>query len=411
MLEAAAQLRMGLDLLSGVPEGAARQELELNLQITTAQALLATKGYSAPEAGEALARARQLCQEMNSPPQFGSVLRGQFVYRLVREELERAEHHAKEICHLGETRNDIMWKCFGSMFSGNICCWLAKFIDGRTYYENALSLWDLEFAAFAGTLEHPYVAALGHLSRALVCLGYADQARARTDEALKRAKRLSAYNLVFAQVHAWAGIEWATVGERGAQTMLRSAEDVLVVSNEQGFSVWSGVGNIVRGWCLGALGQPAEGIPLILQGLKIARAAGTNLLFPFFLTLLADTHLRAAQPDKGLESVAEATRVLETTQERWSEAEVHRMRGILLVSMNEPTAADESFRQALAVARRQSAKLWELRAAMSLACFWRDQGKPTEARELLAPVYYWFTEGFDTPVLKETKALLEQLST
>src|SRR6202008_758788 len=106
-----------------------------------------------------------------------------------------------------------------------------------------------------------YVGTLGHLSRALLCLGYPDQARARTDEALNRAKRLSSYNLVFAQVNAWCGIDWATAGERGAQTMLRSAEDVLAISNDQGFSLWSGVGNIVRGWCLGALGQPAEGIP------------------------------------------------------------------------------------------------------------------------------------------------------
>ena len=118
----------------------------------------------------------------------------------------------------------------------------------------------------------------------------------------------------------------------------------------------------------------------------------------------------AAEPEEGLKSIADATGVLETTQERWFEAEVYRLRGTLLASMNEGSTADESFRQALTVARRQSAKFWELRAATSLARLWCDRGKRTEARDLLMPVYNWFSEGFDTPVLKEAKTLLEQLS-
>jgi predicted ATPase len=408
MAEAVAQLRKGLDLLSGVPDGAARQEQELNLQITTGQALLATKGYSAREPGEAFARARQLCEQLNSPPRLGSVLRGQFVFRLVRGELDQAEHHAEEIRHLGETQNDMMWKCFGSMFSGNICCWLAKFIDARAYYENSLSLWDPMYRAFAATPEDPYIGALSHLSRTLLCLGYADQARSRTDEALAQARRLSPYNLVFARVQAW-GIEWATAGAEPGQTMLRSADELLAISNEQGFPYWFAVGNILRGWCLGTVGQAAEGIPLLLQGIATVRATGAKLTFPFYLTMLAEVYGMAAQPEEGLDRLAEAANMVETTQERWAEAEMHRMRGTLLLSMHEHTAAEDSYRQALVVAQRQSAKFWELRSALDLARLWRDQGKRTEARDLLAPVYNWFTEGFDTPVLKDAKVLLDEL--
>ena len=118
----------------------------------------------------------------------------------------------------------------------------------------------------------------------------------------------------------------------------------------------------------------------------------------------------AGQPDEGLNRLAEAAERMEATQERWEEAEMHRLRGALLVSTHEHAAAEESYHRALAVARRQSAKFWELRAALDLARLWRDQGKRTEARDLLAPVYNWFTEGFDTPVLREAKALLDELA-
>jgi predicted ATPase len=191
--------------------------------------------------------------------------------------------------------------------------------------------------------------------------------------------------------------------------MLRSAEEVLAISSEQGFPLWSAFGNIMRGWCLGALGQGAEGIPLSLQGVADFGATGCNVMAPFVLSTLAEAYWLAAQPEEGLDRLADAAKLVETTQERWAEAEIHRVRGTLLLSLHEHAAAEDSYRQALAVARRQSAKFWELRAALDLARLWRDQGKRSEARDLLAPVYGWFTEGFDTPVLQDAKALLDRL--
>ena len=292
----------------------------------------------------------------------------------------------------------------------NLCCFLGKFTDARAYFENALSLWDPTYRAPAVSPEDP-----SRVEPGIIFPGRCSASAMSTrrvcgmDEALAEARRLSPYNLAFALCFAWYG-DWATEGVKSAQTMLRSAEEVLAISSEQGFPLYAGIGNIMRGWCLGATGQADGGHPAAPQRIAICRATGCNLMLPFFLMTLAEVYGMAGQPDEGLNRLAEAATVVETTQERWAEAEMHRLRGTLLLSMHEHAAAEDSYRRALAVARRQSAKFWELRAATSLARLWRDQGKRDEARDLLAPVYGWFTEGFDTLDLKEAKALLDELN-
>jgi predicted ATPase len=409
MTEAVAQLREGLDLLSSTPDATARQEQELDLQLALGQALNAAKGLAAPEVGEAFARARQLCEKLDQPPQLPPILIGQWLYRLGRGEHEQAEGLAQEVRHLGEARSDVTWKCFGSFVSGQICFYLGKFIDGRVHLENGLSHWDPTFRASWALPDDAYVGATLHLSKTLLYLGYVDQARLRLGETLAEAQRLSPFDLVFALCHAWYG-DWASQGMESAPTMLQSADKVLAISAEQGFPIWSARGNIMLGWCLGAAGQAAEGIQLLLKGIADAGATGCNIVVPFCLMVLAQVYGEAGQPEEGLNRLVEAARLVETTQERWAEAEMHRLRGTLLLSMREHAEAENSYRQALSVAQRQSAKFWELRAATSLARLWRDQGKRTEARDLLAPVYGGFTEGFDTPVLRGAKALLDELA-
>jgi class 3 adenylate cyclase/predicted ATPase len=408
MTEAVAQLRKGLDLLSGISDGTARQEQELDFQITLGQALMAAKGLAAPEPGEAFARARHLAESLVRPQQLGTVLTGQWIFTLVRAELDQAEYFADEVRHLGEARDDAMWQCFGSSFSGMTRHFTGKFVEARTYLEKARSLWDPTFRRFSASPDDVYVQLLLCLSRTLLYLGYVDQSRLLRDEALAEARRISPYNLVFALCHAWYG-DWASEGAECARTMLHSADKVLATSAEQGFPIWSAVGNIVRGWCLGSVGR-AEGIPLVRRGIDDLNATGCNILIPFFLTVLAEVYGTAGQPQEGLKQLVEAAKLVETTRERWAEAEMHRLRGTLLLSINEHAHAENSFRQAIALAQQQSANFWELRSATSLARLWRDQGKRDEARELLAPVYGWFTEGFDTIDLKEAKALLEELA-
>ena len=408
MAEAESELRKGLGLLSSLPDGSPRHEQELNLQITLGNALLATKGYAAPEPGDVFDRSRELCEKLNRPQQLNQVLTGQFLFRLLRGELERAERLASEIRHLGEDEVDASWKYNSLSRDGVVCCWLGKFIDARAYYENALSLWEPSFRNRATSPQDVYVSALIYFSRALFCLGYLEQARLRKDEALAEARRLSPYNEVFALRHAWYG-DWATEGVRSAPSMLRSAEQISVISSEQGFPMFVGVGDIMRGWCLGSVGQEKEGIPLLLKGLEKYAATGTKLVLPFYLTTLAEVYGKAGQPDEGLNRLGDASKIVETTQERWAEPEMYRVRGTLLLAVGKHAAAEESYRQALAVAQLQSAKFWELRAALELGRLWRNQGKRTEARELLAPIYGWFTEGYDTPVLKDAKALLAEV--
>jgi class 3 adenylate cyclase/predicted ATPase len=408
MTEAVAQLKKGLDLLSRVT-GGTHHEQELNLQIALGQALLATSGYAAPEPGDAYARARYLCQRLDRWGQLGPILYGQFVFHLVRGELERAEHHATEMRRLGEARNDLVWSCVGSRISGVICCVLGKFTDARMHCENALSLWDSSYRAAAAAPADPHVSTLLYLSRTLICLGYIDQARLQRDEALAEARRLSPFTLAYGLYVAWAS-HWAIEGMDSAKMMLGSADEVLAISREQGFPLLLGFGNMMRGWSLAALGQPKEGIRLLLDGLAIYRDTGARLALPFVLTTLAETYARAELPEEGLNRLAEAASVVEITQERWAEAEMHRLRGSILLQMHQHLAAEKCYRRALAVARGQSAKFWELRAATSLARLWRDQGKHTAAWGLLSPCCEWFTEGLETPVLRDGKQLLGQLA-
>jgi class 3 adenylate cyclase/tetratricopeptide (TPR) repeat protein len=409
MAEAVSQLRKGLNVLSRMADDDASREQELNLQIKLGHALFATKGYAALESGEAFAHALQVSKQLYRQPKL-EVLIGQFTFHVARGDLEKAEHQAERLRHLSETRDDRRWKAAGLAISGFISFLRGKFVEARTYYGAALSLWEPVYSPSVPSPDDPHVASLIVLSRTLLCLGCVDQARLRRDEALAEAQRISPYNRAYALCDAWSG-DWAIEGKTAVHTMLQSAEAALAVSREQNFPMFLGLGNIMRGWCLAAMGQTLEGIPLITQGITLRRRdAGCVLTLPFFLVTLAEVYGMASQPEEGLNRLAEAGQLIETTQERWAEAEMHRLRGTLLLSMHEHAAAEDSYRHALAVAQRQSAKFWELRAALDLARLWRDQGKRTEARELLAPIYGWFTEGFKTPVLKDAKVLLHELA-
>jgi class 3 adenylate cyclase/tetratricopeptide (TPR) repeat protein len=407
--EAVAQLRRGLEFLSGIPDETLRNERELDLQIMLGQALVATKGYGADEPAQTYARARELCQQLNRPAQLGQVLWGHWVFCHVRAELEQAEEYSGAMRQLGDAQNDPMWKCFASAYSADTCSYLGKFIEARAYSEKALSLWNASYRAFVPIAGDPYVVSLISLSQALLWLGYIDQARLRRNEVLSEARNLSPYTVAFATTATWV-VDWAAEGVHSAARVLASADEALAISAEQGYPLWMAFANAMRGWSLAALGQPTEGLRALQDGIDATRATGAGLWRSFFLTLLADAYAIVGQPRAGLKPLAEAAELIGTTQERWAEAETHRLRGRLMQSLGDDAASEDCYRHALDVARRQSAKLWELRAAMCMARLWRDQSKREEARELLAPVYNWFTEGFDTLDLKEAKNLLDEVS-
>ena len=194
-----------------------------------------------------------------------------------------------------------------------------------------------------------------------------------------------------------------------APVLLERSDQLTALSAEHDFPFCWAAATLHRGWCLIVSGQEREGLGLFNQGLAAYRATGSVLNLPFGLIKLADAYGKAGQPQEGLNRLAEAASALSATQERYAEAELRRVRGELLKSVGDCTAAESSFWSAITVARGQSAKLLELRAAVGLARLWFDAGKRTEARDLLAPVYDWFAEGFDTPVLQEAGKLLKEL--
>jgi len=257
--------------------------------------------------------------------------------------------------------------------------------------------------------QDPGVAALVIDAWALWLLGYPDQALRRSQEACTLAEDLAH---PFTLAYAFATLAMFHQYRRDREEARRHAEAATRICREQGLPYWLGIGLILQSWAGATRPQPAEQIPAIYEGIAIYRAMESALWLPYFLTLQAETYGEAGQPDAGLCFLDEARTVMDSTQERFYEAEVHRVQGELVLAQaaDQYALAETCFQQALAIARRQQAKSWELRAAMSLSRLWQQQGKHTEARALLAPVYSWFTEGFDTADLHEAKALLNALA-
>jgi tetratricopeptide (TPR) repeat protein len=409
MLEAEALLSKGLDLLASLPEDTKRQQHELDLLSALIVTLMQTKGYAAPAVAETLARARQLCEQLNQPPQYANVLYVQCGYRILRGELPLACQSAKEHLDLGEAGNDPAVKSTACFNSAVAWFYRGDFAAARTYAERVLELYDIAHSSLYDTIspQDPQLGALILLSCVLSCLGHLDQARLRRDEALEKARqRGHAHTLAVVLARAWehdAGVQSEPA------LLLERAEDLGAHCAEHGFPYFAGIASVYRGSSLSMLGSVDEGLALVTEGL-VAYRARALLYVPNFLLLLADCYHRAGQPKEGLkyldEAAREAARQIEATEEHSTTAEMHRLRGELLTAVGDPIAAEASFCRAIAVAGRQKAKLWELRAATSLGRLRRDQGK----RELLAPVHGWFTEGFDTLDLKEAKVLLDELA-
>jgi predicted ATPase len=408
MAEAIAQLTKGLELLTSLPDSASRQRQELELQIALGQALIVAHGYAAPAVGETYARARALCEQLDRPPEIVPVLYGQWVHHLIKGPLRLARVIAADLLQRGEDSADVVITQMGHRLSGIACYYLGELLASRAHLEQALARFDPAHRPFyvSFTVQDPLVTLLSHLSWDLCFLGYLDQARFRSEAAVEEARKLGhAYSLAHA-LHRACWVDWA-MGSR--EEMQARADALIAVSDEHGFRWHHALATVFRGWALAGSGQTGEGIALLRAGVAAYRTTGAVTYVPFFLTLLADAEGKAKKRDQGLGHLAEAERLVAETEERWAEAELHRVRGELLRAGYDPAAAERSFSQAIGIAKQQSAKFWELRAAISLARLWREQGKRGAARDLLAPTYAWFAEGFATPVLKDAKALLDEL--
>jgi predicted ATPase len=409
-LEAIAHLTRGLELLALLPDTPQWVQQELGFQTTLGPALMATKGYAAPEVAKTFARARELCQQLGETPQTFVVLRGLWGFYTVRGALQTARELGEQLLRLAQTVQDPALLLEAHYGLGATFFYLGEFTLAREHSEQGMVYYDPQKRRSHSALQDPGVACLSYTAWALWYLGYPEQALNRSSEALTLARELA-----HPISGAWA-MDFAAMlhqHRREGQAAQERAEAAITICTEQDFAFWLVVGTILQGWALAEQGQVAEGAVQMQQGIAAWRATGSELARPYFLALLAETLGQGGQPQTGLAALAEAVALADRTLDRFHAAELYRLQGELTLQQggvpNFHAVVEASFWQAIDVARTQQAKSLELRAATSLARLWQQQGKCTEAYDLLAHVYGWFTEGFDTADLQEAKALLETL--
>jgi TOMM system kinase/cyclase fusion protein len=409
-VEAISHLTRGLEVLAALPDTAERIQHELVLQTTLGSALMAAKGQGAPEVGQAYARARELCRQVGETPQLFPVLFGLWRFYQVRAEHQTARELAEQCFSLAQRVQDPTLLLEAHFALGVSMLWLGEVVPARTHLEQSIALYDPQehrALAFRAGIDLE-VWCLSHAAHALWLLGYPDQALGWNNAALTLAQELShppslaAVLFYVAFIHCFRGEAHATQ-ER--------AEAAMALAREQGFPQWLTVGTILRGWALAMQGQAEEGIAQIRQALAAWRAMGAGMAVSHYLVLLAEAYGQAGQAEEGLRLLTEALAHMDTTGERNYAVEVYWLKGELLLRQAIPdeAQAETCLHQGLDIARHQQTKSWELRAALSLSRLWQRQGKHAEARQMLAEIYGWFTEGFDTVDLQEARALLEEL--
>jgi TOMM system kinase/cyclase fusion protein len=410
-LEAIGHLTTGLEALKMLSDTPERTHQELTLHTALGVPLQATKGLGAPEVGQIYARARELCQQVEETPQLFPVLRGLWEFYELQGALQTARELGGQLLTLAQRLQAEELMLVAHNVLGDTLVWLGEFAVAREHLEQGIALYNpQQYRSHAFLYGYDSgVHGLSFGAWALWYLGYPDHALRRIHEALTLAQDLShPFSLAFALAFA----AWLHQLRREGQAAQERAEAAIALATDQGFPFWESWGTVLRGWAVAEQGQSAEGITQMRQGIAAWRATGAELQVPYYLALLVEAYGRAGQAAEGLRVLAEALTAVHKTGERQHEAELHRLKGELLLTQDVPDEpeAESCLRQAVNVARRQQAKSLELRAAKSLSRLWQQQGKRTEAHALLAPVYSWFTEGFDTADLREAKALLRELS-
>jgi predicted ATPase len=408
--EAAAQFRKGLDQLALLVDDPERRRQELEFWSALSAVLIAVKGMAAPETGHAHTRARELWEELGFPSEFVGVPYGQSRYHEHRGELDRAQRLSEDLLRLSRQTNETAGHVLGCESCGRNLMLAGTFASSRLYLEEGLALDDpiSHRSLVYRTGTHPHISTQAYLGIVLFCLGYPDQALARSNAAIAEARRLAHPPSLAVSLSMGSSRVLTLSGDNAA--LNEWAGELAALATDQGFPFWRALGTIFRGWVNVKNGDVTQGISLLSSGSIAHHATGAEAFRPHNIALLAGACEIGGQIEEGLALLDDSLQIVERTGARWFAAELNRHKGWLLLRQGHSGAAEELYRKALSIAQEQEAKLWELRAAVSLAQLRRDQGRQAEARDLLAPVYGWFTEGFDTPDLKEAKALLEALS-
>jgi tetratricopeptide (TPR) repeat protein/predicted Ser/Thr protein kinase len=406
--EAVALARRALAMLERLPADRERFERELSTLIVLGNALIATGGYGAPEVEETYARASELCEHLGETPHRLPALWGMSQFKLLRARFGEILEQAAELLQLF-TRGDNPASVVAYRIVGQAYFLTGDLTRGREHFEQIVSAY---VPARHRPLTWLYAQEPGMAGHALLgftlwLLGYPDQALAHSEESLRLGGEVPQHN---SQGNAlvWAGVHYQFRREPQRQASL--ATELTSLAGDHGLKFWLAVGAFQMGAALVAQGRFDEGLEKQRRGIAGYRLAGAQLFLTFILCNLADSYGQAGQPGEGLAVLDEAQELMTSHGERFWEAELHRLRGELLLRQGSGASdVEPHFLRAIDVARRQLGRSLELRATTSLTRLWLQQGKREEARTALAQSYSWFTEGFDTVDLREAHSLLQQL--
>ncbi len=408
--EAAAHLTSAIELICVSPKGGGESRVELRLQMALGSAARAIHGHAAPETLRVYTRARDLLDETVPAKEQMAVLYGLFSVTFVRGEYAAARPVAEQALAVAAPEPDPEATAFANRMMGIVDWATGDFLAAAPRLRRVAEL----YAAGSGNVtdlrysQDHSVWSLSLLALALWPLGFVDQAIEAASKALARAQQINhAMTTAFALIFGSTLCEFIRADPLRGGHLFDEALDYCVNKDLRTYFPWS---RFYGGLSLINRGQLDQGLEMMRGAMAAAKKINTKLLWTPHLGSLALAHARAGQAEAALDLLSEALAAVEDMDERVFEAELHRIIGDALLSMQRQGEAEVEFTRALAIARQQQAKSWELRAAMSMARLWRDQGKVQQARELLTPVYGWFTEGFDTRDLKEAKALLGELA-
>jgi class 3 adenylate cyclase/predicted ATPase len=404
-VEAINHYHKGLRLLSALSDVQERSRLELTLRMGLGDAFSWMRGFAAPEVEAAFSRAHELSRQMGETPELFRIVWGLWHFFIIRGDLAKAQELSREVAQLGQRLQDPSFLPHIHRTLGETALWRGEFAAAQRESMKCF-VGDVAPPKPIPGVQDPLVMCGTWLAYSLWHLGYPDQALARVNALLERAKASALSGDLGA---ALIDAAWVRVLRRDTREARESAETALQFNEERGHAFHVAMSAVLLGSALVAEEHDESGLTKIRDGTAASGATGAGIFQPWYLALLAAAHAQLGDPKAGLAALAEAETRMGQSGERWPEAEIHRLRGELTLSIEGAGAeAERCFRRSIEVARGQQARSPELRAATSLARLWHDQGKRREARDLLAPLYGWFTEGFETADLKDAKALLDE---
>jgi class 3 adenylate cyclase/predicted ATPase len=410
-IEAIKHFTLGLTLLAGLPNSPDRRRREIAMQTAVGAPLLAQKGFAAPEVGEAYSRALELCEQAGETTLLSPVLQGLSSYYIVQAELQLGREMAERCLALAQHYDDPALFLGAHHLLGAILGLMGEASGACDHLHQATALYD---PRAHHEIAFRYGADLGVFDRSLCShflwqAGYPDQALETAQVALALATEVSH---PFSQALALSFAAMLRQFRRETRAARESAVAAITLCDERGFSYYQAWSTLIHGWSLAQDRQIEEGIARMRRGLEAMQATGARLRRPYYLGLLAQAYSKTGNVQEATAHLAEALALVETSSERWWQAELHRLQGEALLTRTGDSQAQACccFERAVDISRQHKVRSLELRAATSLARLWRDQGRRVQAHDLLAPIYGWFTEGFDTADLKDARALLDELA-